>query len=95
MTRQVGEGFTRGSVLLEKTSLEGDTEKDNSLLVEFENENLLAILRTKDREDKVLACCPDLITVFGILDLCIKICADIILLVPRYGQWCSSWHIRL
>lgn len=63
--RHVAQGFTRGSVLLEQTSLEGIISP-SSLCVEFENENLVAIERSNAKEDKVLACCPDLITVGGL-----------------------------
>ena len=61
VTRHVAEGFTRGSVLLDSawTSSSAPTQ---SLFVEFENENLSAVLKIADQEDRVLACCPDLIT---------------------------------
>lgn len=62
VTRHVAEGFTRGSVLLEPASIDGDINSSTSLWVDFENENLVAIERTLGKEDKVLACCPDLIT---------------------------------
>ncbi|RDW87443.1 hypothetical protein BP5796_03137 [Coleophoma crateriformis] len=59
--RHVAQGFTRGSVLLEQTSVEGGLPP-NSLSVEFENENLVAIEKSNGKKDRVLACCPDLIT---------------------------------
>lgn len=64
VTRHVAEGFTRGSVLLEAFSESQPAASDSvtSLLVDFENENLSAILQTPGQADKVLAVCPDLIT---------------------------------
>ncbi|KAL2074474.1 hypothetical protein VTL71DRAFT_8252 [Oculimacula yallundae] len=67
VTRKVGEGFTRGSVLLEAISESHpssliDSDPVPSLLVDFENENLSAILKTPGQDDRVLAVCPDLIT---------------------------------
>ncbi|ATZ54140.1 hypothetical protein BCIN_10g01600 [Botrytis cinerea B05.10] len=68
VTRKVAEGFTRGSVLLDhitsSTSTTSTSEKiTSSLYVEFENENLCAVLKTPGEEDQVLAVCPDLIVV--------------------------------
>ncbi|KAK0113030.1 hypothetical protein ONS95_014739 [Cadophora gregata] len=64
VTRHVAEGFTRGSVLLEafSESLSATSDTVTSLLVDFENENLSAILQTPGQADQVLAVCPDLIT---------------------------------
>ncbi|PBP19633.1 hypothetical protein BUE80_DR009663 [Diplocarpon rosae] len=62
VTRHVAEGFTRGSVLLESFSESQSPDSVKSLLVDFENENLSAILRTPGQNDRVLAVCPDLIT---------------------------------
>ncbi|KAL3420969.1 hydantoinase [Phlyctema vagabunda] len=63
VTRKVAEGFTRGSVTLEQICDGGQkTAVPTSLLVDFENENLVAIEKVEGREDRVLACCPDLIT---------------------------------
>ena len=67
VTRHVSDGFTRGSVLLEsfsdsESSSIISTNAPHSLLVDFENENLSAVLKGEGREDKVLAVCPDLIT---------------------------------
>jgi len=59
VSRNVVDGFTRGSVLLDSTSSSTPTQQ---LLVEFENENLCAILEVAGELDTVLACCPDLIT---------------------------------
>ena len=66
VTRNVGSGFTRGSVVLSPIT---DTasplpthDPSTSLLVDFENENLSATLRTPGQPDKTLAVCPDLIT---------------------------------
>ncbi|QSZ30456.1 hypothetical protein DSL72_000010 [Monilinia vaccinii-corymbosi] len=66
VTRKVGEGFTRGSVLLHHivgptSSTTIHDEPTSSLYVEFENENLCAILKTPGKDDVVLAVCPDLI----------------------------------
>jgi DUF917 family protein len=68
VTRNVSEGFSRGSVLLEPFS-ENDKRRDmsekagKSLVIDFENENLCAVLKEEGAEDRVLACCPDLIVV--------------------------------
>ena len=68
VTRNVAEGFTRGYVLLEPFS-ENDVKKngcektEKSLVIDFENENLSAVLKQEGVEDEVLACCPDLIVV--------------------------------
>ncbi|ESZ93296.1 hypothetical protein SBOR_6334 [Sclerotinia borealis F-4128] len=71
VTRKVAEGFTRGSVLLDQVA--GPTlttatrdEPTSSLYVEFENENLCAIMKTPGKEDVVLAVCPDLIVFLDI-----------------------------
>lgn len=66
VTRHVGDGFTRGSVLLESFS-DSDTPSiittsTTSLHVDFENENLNAVLKEDGKHDRVLAVCPDLIT---------------------------------
>jgi DUF917 family protein len=65
VTRHVAEGFTRGSVLLDSTSISSSTTTQ-SLFVEFENENLSAVLKVPGQPDTVLACCPDLITFLDI-----------------------------
>ncbi|KAN0115026.1 hypothetical protein V8E51_004570 [Hyaloscypha variabilis] len=67
VTRNVGSGFTRGSVLLSPLtdSISPTPQAQNpqcTLLVEFENENLSATLREPGKADKTLAVCPDLIT---------------------------------
>lgn len=65
VARHVGDGFTRGSVILESisdSSSPSTTTQPKSLHVDFENENLNAILREQGKEDKLLAVCPDLIT---------------------------------
>ena len=66
--RHVAKGFTRGSVLLTSFSEEStpQSDRDNSssstsLAVEFENENLCAVLKQEGEKDKLLAICPDLI----------------------------------
>jgi DUF917 family protein len=59
VTRHVTEGFTRGNVTLESLS-PGVTD---TMFVEFENENLSAVLRGVSGEERVLAVCPDLIQV--------------------------------
>ena len=64
VTRDVSEGFTRGSVLLDSTT--SSLAPTQSLFVEFENENLSAVLKIPGQDDKVLACCPDLITFLDI-----------------------------
>jgi DUF917 family protein len=67
VTRRVAKGFTRGTVLLTSSLQDSqqqskdDVSSSPSLLVEFENENLCAILKQKGEEDKLLAVCPDLI----------------------------------
>lgn len=71
VTRKVAEGFTRGSVLLDHivgpTSTTTIHDKPaSSLYVEFENENLCAILKTPGKDDVVLAVCPDLIVFLDI-----------------------------
>ena len=65
VARHVAEGFTRGSVLLDSTSISSSTPTQ-SLFVEFENENLSAVLKVPGHPDTVLACCPDLITFLDI-----------------------------
>ncbi|KAH7360490.1 hypothetical protein BKA65DRAFT_493249 [Rhexocercosporidium sp. MPI-PUGE-AT-0058] len=66
VTRKVDKGFTRGSVLLEAFSeshpSSPSSDSVTSLLVDFENENLSAILQTPGQANRVLAVCPDLIT---------------------------------
>ncbi|KAK2030244.1 hypothetical protein LX32DRAFT_559167 [Colletotrichum zoysiae] len=59
VTRQVARGFTRGSVLLSPS--DGNTSSSTSLLVEFENENLCAVLKQEGQENKAIAVVPDLI----------------------------------
>ncbi|CAG8971459.1 hypothetical protein HYALB_00002043 [Hymenoscyphus albidus] len=64
VTRMVGEGFTRGNVILESFSEEASNSTKRTLVIDFENENLSAILKGKEEEDdEVLASCPDLITI--------------------------------
>lgn len=61
VSRVVGSGFTRGSVTLE--SFPSANIAESTLKVDFENENLIAVLKNnKDGEEKLLAICPDLIT---------------------------------
>lgn len=61
VTRNVAQGFTRGSVLLD--SISASSIPTRQLFVEFENENLSAVLKRRPGQtDTVLACCPDLIT---------------------------------
>lgn len=66
VSRHVGSGFTRGSVILEAFPSPNQNQNQNlfnsTLKVDFENENLTAILRPKGGEEKLLAICPDLIT---------------------------------
>jgi DUF917 family protein len=67
VTRHVAKGFSRGSVLLspfseDSTPSDGNTSPPStSLSVEFENENLCAVLKQEGQADQVLAVCPDLI----------------------------------
>lgn len=67
VTRHVAKGFSRGSVLLssfseDATSASDDkTSPNSSLFIEFENENLYAVLKREGEEDKLVAVCPDLI----------------------------------
>jgi len=58
VTRDVTKGFTRGNVTIVPLS----EEHTGEMYVEFENENLSAVLKVGD-EKKVLAVCPDLIQV--------------------------------
>ena len=69
VTRHVGDGFTRGCVILESfpstaPSPSACATDKSTLRVDFENENLNAILRREGEqgEGKLLAICPDLIT---------------------------------
>ncbi|XMA08178.1 hypothetical protein WAI453_000969 [Rhynchosporium graminicola] len=67
VNRHVAKGFTRGSVTLEAFSESHPSSSSNSdsipsLVVDFENENLSAILKTPGKDNRVLAVCPDLIT---------------------------------
>ncbi|EFQ33716.1 hypothetical protein CGRA01v4_12261 [Colletotrichum graminicola] len=59
VTRQIARGFTRGSVLL--SSFDGNTSSSTSLFVEFENENLCAVLKQEGQQDKAIAVVPDII----------------------------------
>ncbi|KAJ4416156.1 hypothetical protein N0V82_006916 [Gnomoniopsis sp. IMI 355080] len=61
VTRTVGEGFTKGNVVV-SPDLVSNTSSESSLLVTFENENLLVTSMTVGDNEKVLAVCPDLIT---------------------------------
>lgn len=63
VTRNVSKGFTRGNVTLESISAEGVDEKPRTMHVDFENENLSAVLKVEGADDKVVAVCPDLIQV--------------------------------
>jgi DUF917 family protein len=58
--RHVGAGFTRGSVMLEAHS--NFVPANSTLCVDFENENLNAILKQSGKDEQLLAICPDLIT---------------------------------
>lgn len=61
VTRTVGEGFTKGNVVV-SPDLASNTLSESSLLVTFENENLCVTSTMLGRDDQVLAVCPDLIT---------------------------------
>lgn len=63
ITRTVGEGFTKGNVIV-SPDLVSNSSSESSLIVTFENENLLVTSLTVGSEcdEKVLAVCPDLIT---------------------------------
>ncbi len=62
VNRKVGSGFTRGDALLESFSDSPSSSSDaSSLFVEFENENLSAVLREKGKPERLVAVCPDLI----------------------------------
>jgi DUF917 family protein len=63
VTRNVSEGFTRGNVTIESISPEGIDEEHRTMYVDFENENLSAVLKVGGAEDEVLAVCPDLVQV--------------------------------
>ena len=58
VTRKVSKGFTRGNITIARLS----EEEASELYVEFENENLSAVLK-EGSEEKTLAVCPDLIQV--------------------------------
>ena len=66
VSRRIAGAFTRGDVvvvpftdgLVDDFSL----ASKSSLFVEFENENLCAVLRQPGEDDRTLAVCPDLIT---------------------------------
>ena len=63
VNRDVASGFTRGNVLLESFSDDpSSSDSRKSLRVDFENENLNALLSEEGKEEKLLAICPDLIT---------------------------------
>lgn len=61
VTRTVGEGFTKGNVIVSPDHV-SHSSSDSSLLVMFENENLCVTSTMSGREHQVLAVCPDLIT---------------------------------
>lgn len=65
VTRRVAGGLTRGSAVLHASADERDSEMDakKKLTIEFENENLSAMLREDGEEEKLLAISPDLIAV--------------------------------
>jgi DUF917 family protein len=50
-----------------KENNEGKETEPRELFVDFENENLNAVLKVKGKEDSLLAICPDLITVSSLL----------------------------
>lgn len=61
VTRTVGEGFTKGKIVVSPDHA-SHSSSESSLLVTFENENLCVTSRMSGHEDQVLAVCPDLIT---------------------------------
>ncbi|PVH95133.1 DUF917-domain-containing protein [Periconia macrospinosa] len=65
VTRRVAQGFTRGTTVFQ--ALDEERTSDDSgkaqLTIEFENENLSAVLSEEGKDEKLLAVCPDLITV--------------------------------
>lgn len=61
VTRTVGEGFTKGNVIVSPDHA-SHSSSQSSMLVSFENENLCVTSMESGREDQVLAVCPDLIT---------------------------------
>lgn len=63
VTRTVSAGFTRGNVTISPISISISPSSPPTLHVEFENENLSAVLRTDGGKDELLAVCPDLIQV--------------------------------
>ncbi|KAG9247228.1 hypothetical protein BJ878DRAFT_532714 [Calycina marina] len=54
--RTVAKGFTRGNINIARLT----PEETGEMYVEFENENLSAVLR-EDGQEKILAMCPDLV----------------------------------
>jgi len=58
VTRNVTKGFTRGNITIAKLA----EDEMSEMYVEFENENLSAVLKEGGKE-KMLAVCPDLIQV--------------------------------
>jgi DUF917 family protein len=72
VNRYVAKGFTRGNVLLDEilredasniANVEQEAVNSRRVFVEFENENLNVVLKVKGNQDRLLAICPDLITV--------------------------------
>lgn len=61
VTRTVGEGFTKGNVIVSHDHA-SHSSPESSLHVIFENENLCVTSKMLGREDQILAVCPDLIT---------------------------------
>ncbi|ORY06158.1 hypothetical protein BCR34DRAFT_490386 [Clohesyomyces aquaticus] len=65
VTRNVACGFTRGITVLESFNdgaADSTSAPGTQLVVEFENENLSAVLRKLGHKDCIMATCPDLIT---------------------------------
>lgn len=65
VTRRVADGFTRGNVVLQASEDDRKCEDGEKaqLTMEFENENLSAVLKEDGEEERLLAVCPDLIIV--------------------------------
>ena len=88
MIRNVTKGFTRGNITIAKLS----EEETGEMYVEFENENLSAVLKDGN-DEKLLAVCPDLIQVSSPtpsnVDEAGKDC-NLFYIAVGYGEWRSS-----
>lgn len=88
VTRTVGEGFTKGNVIVSHDHAH-QSSSESSLHVLFENENLCVTSKMLGREDQVLAVCPDLITLLDRANGAPLGCSDY-----RYGIQVSVIALR-